>query len=54
MLQDYKSYLEKQVQNLKKLDQQSDFMKSWNENTIKERIEEINEIDKILKSLIRF
>jgi len=54
MLQDYKSYLEKQVQNLKKLDQQSEFMKSWNENTIKERLEEINAIDKILKSLIRF
>ena len=54
MLQDYKSYLEKQVQNLKKLDEKSEFMKSWNENTIKERIEEINMIDKILKSLIRF
>ncbi len=54
MLQDYKSYLEKQVQNLKKLDQQSEFMKSWNENTIKEKLEEINVIDKILKSLIRF
>ncbi len=54
MLQDYKSYLEKQVQNLKKLDQQSEFMKSWNENTIKDRLEEINVIDKILKSLIRF
>ncbi len=54
MLQDYKSYLEKQVQNLKKLDQQSEFMKKWNENTIKERLEEINVIDKILKSLIRF
>ena len=53
MLQDYKSYLEKQVQNLQKLDQQSEFMKSWNENTIKERLEEINVIDKILKSLIR-
>ncbi len=53
MLQDYKSYLEKQVQNLKKLDQQSEFMKSWNENTIKERLEEIALIDKILKSLIR-
>ena len=53
MLQDYKSYLEKQVQNLKKLDQQSEFMKSWNENTIKERLEEITLIDKILKSLIR-
>ncbi len=54
MLQDYKSYLEKQVQNLKQLDEQSEFMKKWNENTIKERLEEINVIDKILKSLIRF
>ena len=54
MLQDYKSYLEKQVQNLKKLDEQSEFMKSWNENTIKDRLEEIAVIDKILKSLIRF
>ncbi len=54
MLQDYKSYLEKQVLNLKKLDEKSEFMKSWNENTIKERQEEIMIIDKILKSLIRF
>jgi len=54
MLQDYKNYLEKQVQNLKKLDEQSEFMKKWNENTIKERLEEINVVDKILKSLIRF
>ena len=54
MLQDYKNYLEKQVQNLQKLDQQSEFMKAWNENTIKERQEEIAVIDKILKSLIRF
>ncbi len=53
MLQDYKNYLEKQVLNLKKLDQQSEFMKSWNENTIKERLEEIMVIDKILKSLVR-
>jgi len=53
MLQDYKNYLEKQVINLKKLDEQSEFMKSWNENTIKERLEEIQVIDKILKSLIR-
>ncbi len=53
MLQDYKNYLEKQVQNLKKLDEQSEFMKSWNENTIKDRLEEIAVIDKILKSLIR-
>jgi len=53
MLQEYKNYLEKQVMNLKKLDQQSEFMKSWNENTIKERLEEIMVIDKILKSLAR-
>ncbi len=53
MLQDYKNYLEKQVFNLKKLDEQSEFMKSWNENTIKERQEEIMVIDKILKSLAR-
>ncbi len=53
MLQEYKNYLEKQVINLKKLDQQSEFMKSWNENTIKERLEEIRVIDKILKSLAR-
>ncbi len=53
MLQDYKNYLEKQVINLKELDQQSEFMKSWNENTIKERLEEIMVIDKILKSLAR-
>ena len=54
MLQDYKSYLEKQVQNLKLLDEKSEFMKSWNETTIKDRLEEIMVIDKILKSLIRF
>ena len=54
MLQDYKSYLEKQVLNLKKLDEKSEFMKSWNETTIKERQEEIMVVDKILKSLIRF
>lgn len=53
-LQDYKNYLEKQVLDLKKLDEQSEFMKRWNENTIKERQEEILVIDKILKSLIRF
>ena len=54
MLQDYKTYLEKQVQNLKKLDEQSEFMRNWNETTIKERTEEIAVIDKILKSLVRF
>ncbi len=54
LLQNYKSHLEKQVQNLKKLDEKSEFMKSWNEHTIKERLEEIIVIDKIIKSLIRF
>ena len=54
MLQDYKGYLEKQVLNLKKLDEQSEFMQKWNENTIKEKTEEIVVIDKILKSLVRF
>jgi len=54
MLQDYKTYLERQVQNLKKLDEQSEFMKKWNETTIKEKTEEIITIDKILTSLIRF
>ena len=54
MLQDYKTYLEKQVQNLKSLDEQSEFMQKWNEQTIKEKTEEIAVIDKILKSLVRF
>ena len=54
MLQDYKSYLEKHVLNLKRLDEQSEFMQKWNENTIKEKTEEIVVIDKILKSLVRF
>jgi len=54
MLQDYKTHLEKQVMNLKRLDDQSEFMKKWNENTIRERTEEIAAIDRILKSLVRF
>jgi len=54
MLQDYKIFLEKQVFELKKLDEKSEFMRSWNENTIIERREEIKMVDKILKSLIRF
>ena len=54
MLQDYKTYLEKQVFNLKRLDEQSEFMRKWNENTIQEKTEEIAVIDKILKSLVRF
>ena len=54
MLQDYKTYLEKQVLNLKRLDEQSEFMQKWNEQAIKEKTEEISVIDKILKSLVRF
>lgn len=54
LLQDYKNYLENQVVELKKLDEKSEFMKRWNENTIREKLEEIKVIDKILKSLIRF
>lgn len=53
-LQEYKIYLENQVFELKKLDEKSDFMKKWNENTIRDRLQEIAVIDKILKSLIRF
>ena len=53
-LHEYKIYLENYVSELKKLDDRSEFMKKWNENTIKERMQEIAVIDKILKSLIRF
>ena len=54
MLQDYKNYLVKYIQELEKLDNQSEFAKKWNENTIKERKEEVAVIDKIIKNLIRF
>ncbi len=53
-LQDYKLYLQNQVLELKKLDENSEFMKKWNETTIKERQQEIAVIDKIIKNLIRF
>lgn len=53
-LQDYKLYLQNQVLELKKLDENSEFMKKWNETTIKERQQEIEVIDKIIKNLIRF
>jgi len=36
------------------MDKQSEFTKKWNETTIKERKEELQVIDKILKNLIRF
>ena len=54
LLQDYKIHLIKYIKNLEKLDKQSEFAKKWNETTIKERKEELQIIDKILKNLIRF
>ena len=54
LLQDYKLHLITYNQELEKMDRQSEFAKKWNENTIKERREEIQLVDKILKNLIRF
>ena len=54
LLQDYKLHLITYIQELAKMDRQSEFAKKWNENTIKERREEIQLVDKILKNLIRF
>lgn len=54
LLQEYKTHLIKYIQELEKMDKQSEFAKQWNETTIKERREEILVIDKILKNLIRF
>ena len=54
LLQDYKIHLVKYIQELEKMDKQSEFAKKWNETTIKERREELQVIDKILKNLIRF
>ncbi len=54
LLQDYKIHLIKYIQELEKMDQQSEFAKKWNETTIKERKEEVQVIDKIIKNLIRF
>ncbi len=53
-LQEYKHYLEKQVLELKKLDQSSEFMRKWNEDTIKERRSEIAMIQEIIRNLIRY
>lgn len=53
-LQEYKHYLENQVIELKKLDQASEFMRKWNEETIKEREKEILMIQEIIRNLIRF
>jgi len=54
LLQDYKLHLITYIQELEKMDRQSEFAKKWNETTIKERKEEILVIDKILKNLVRF
>jgi len=54
LLQEYKIHLIKYVEALEKIDKQSEFAKEWNKNTIKERKQEIQVIDKILKNLIRF
>ena len=54
LLQDYKIHLIKYIEELERLDKQSEFAKKWNETTIKERKEEVQVIDKILKNLIRF
>jgi len=54
LLQDYKIHMIKYIQELEKIGKQSEFAKKWNETTIKERKEELQVIDKILKNLIRF
>ncbi|MBA4437622.1 MAG: hypothetical protein ACPG6Z_03930 [Nitrosopumilus sp.] len=54
LLHDYKIHLIKQVQELEKMDKKSEFLKKWNETTIKDRKKEIQVIDKILKNMIRF
>ena len=54
LLHDYKIHLGKYITELEKMDKQSEFVKKWNETTIKERKEELKIIDKIIKNLIRF
>jgi len=54
LLHDYKIHLIKYIQELEKMDEKSEFAKKWNETEIKERREELQVIDKILKNLIRF
>ncbi len=54
LLHDYKIHLVKYIESLERLDKQSEFAKEWNRSTIKERRQEIQVIDKILKNLIRF
>ena len=54
LLHDYKIHLIKHVQELEKMDKKSEFLKEWNEITIKDRKKEIQVVDKILKNVIRF
>ncbi|HJM25835.1 MAG TPA: hypothetical protein QF518_04505 [Nitrosopumilus sp.] len=54
LLQNYKIYMIKYIEELQKLDQTSEFAKKWNETTIKERKQELQIINKIIKNLIRF
>ena len=54
LLQEYKIHLIKYIEELEKIDKQSEFAKKWNETTIVERKEELQVIDKILKNMIRF
>lgn len=54
LLQDYKIHLVKYIEELEKLDKQSEFAKKWNDTIIKERRHEVQVVDKILKNLIRF
>ena len=54
LLQDYKMHLLKYVTELEKMDQQSEFLKKWNETIIEDRKKEIQVIDKVLKNVIRF
>jgi len=54
LLHDYKIHLIKYIEELEKIDKQSEFAKKWNEVTIKERRQELQVIDRILKNLIRY
>ena len=54
LLQECKLHLVKYIGELQKMDKKSEFAKQWNEDTIKERKQELQVIDKILKNLIRF
>jgi hypothetical protein len=54
LLHDYKIHLIRYVEELQKMDRESEFLKKWNEEIIVERKKEIQVIDKILKNMIRF